>query len=101
LLDLLTRDEAGFRARFVHSPILRIKRGRFLRNVCVAVGNWGNAAAVPRLIPLLRDPDPVVRGHAAWALGQIGTEEGLMTLSQVYAQEGDERVRQEIAEFLQ
>jgi len=100
LLDLLTLDEAGFRARFAHSPVQRIKRGRFLRNVCVAVGNWGDAAAVPVLAPLLSDPDPLVRGHAAWAVGQIGTAEGLTFLRQAYAEEPDERVRQEIVHFL-
>lgn len=100
LLDLLTLDEAGFRARFARSPIQRIKRGRFLRNVCVAVGNWGDAAAVPALVSLLNDADPLVRGHAAWAVGQIGTAEGRMILRQTYAEEQDERVRQEIAYFL-
>ncbi|MBK9051340.1 MAG: tRNA epoxyqueuosine(34) reductase QueG [Chloroflexi bacterium] len=100
LLDLLTLDEAGFEARFAHSPIKRIKRGRFLRNVCVAVGNWGDAAAVPYLIPLLSDPDPLVRGHAAWAVGQIGTEEALTCLHQAYTGEPDEQVRQEIAHHL-
>jgi epoxyqueuosine reductase len=71
LLDLLQLDEAGFQERYAHSPIKRIKRPRLLRNVCVAAGNWGDAAAVPHLTALLSDDSPLVRGHAAWALAQI------------------------------
>jgi epoxyqueuosine reductase len=67
-------DEAGFAARFAESPIKRIGLARLLRNVCVAVGNWGSETAVPQLITLLTDPEPIIRGHAAWALHQIGTD---------------------------
>lgn len=67
------RDEAAFAAHFAGSPILRAGRAGMARNVCVALGNWGAAEAVPPLVDLLyHDPAPVVRGHAAWALGQIG-----------------------------
>jgi epoxyqueuosine reductase len=76
LLDLLQLDEAQFQTRFARSPIKRIKRERLLRNVCVAAGNWGAEAAVRPLVPLLSDDSPLVRGHAAWALGQIGVREG-------------------------
>lgn len=96
LLELLTLDEARFQTRFAHSPIQRIKRGRFLRNVCVAVGNWGDAAAVPHLASLLTDPDPLVRGHAAWALGQIGGEVARDLLQGSAAAESDPHVQQEI-----
>ncbi|MCP4419370.1 MAG: tRNA epoxyqueuosine(34) reductase QueG [Chloroflexi bacterium] len=72
LLDLLTLDEVTFATRFAHSPIKRIKRVRLLRNACVAAGNWGSETAVPALINLLEDPNPIVRGHAVWALQQIG-----------------------------
>lgn len=97
LLDLLTLDEAGFRARFAHSPIRRIKRGRFLRNVCVAAGNWGDVSALPALTELLADPDPVVRGHSAWAVGEVGGEEARQVLGRVLEREEDEQVRGEIA----
>ncbi len=97
LLELLTLDEAGFRARYAHSPIKRIGRGRMLRNVCVAVGNWGSPAAVPALIPLLHDVEPLVRGHAAWALGQIGGEMAEQVLGQTWEREEDETVRGEMA----
>ncbi len=68
-LDL---DDAAFRALFEGSPIRRAKRGGFLRNVCVALGNRRDAGAAPRLARVLaEDPDALVRAHAAWALGQI------------------------------
>jgi len=68
-LDL---DDAAFRELFETSPIRRAKRAGFLRNVCVALGNRRDVAAAPRLARTLReDPEPLVRGHAAWALGEI------------------------------
>ncbi len=73
LLDLLALDEDGFRQRFRGSPVLRTKRRGLLRNVCVALGNWGDPAAVPGLVEALHDAEALVRGHAAWALGQIAT----------------------------
>jgi len=54
------------------SAIRRAGRAGFARNVCVALGNWGSAEAVPVLARALADPDPLVRGHAAWALGRVG-----------------------------
>ncbi len=68
----LTLDDAGFRELFATIPIRRAKRGGFLRNVCVALGNRREPSAVPALVRALEgDPDPLVRGHAAWALGEI------------------------------
>ena len=68
----LTLDQAGFDALFAGSPIRRARRSGFLRNVCVALGNRGEAAAVPALVRALEeDAEPLVRAHAAWALGQI------------------------------
>ena len=72
LLDLLALDEDGFRRRFRNSPVQRAKRRGLLRNVCVALGNWGDPVAVPGLVEALNDPESLIRGHAAWALGQIG-----------------------------
>ncbi len=72
LLDLITLTGDGFRARFAGSPILRAKRRGLLRNVAVALGNWGDARAIPFLRLALDDPEPLVREHAAWALDQIG-----------------------------
>jgi epoxyqueuosine reductase len=68
-LDL---DEAGFAALFATSPIRRARRRGFLRNVCVALGNRAERGSAPALARTLRqDPEPLVRGHAAWALGEI------------------------------
>lgn len=71
LLDLLALDHEIFKARFHGSPIQRIKRDRLVRNACIAVGNWGSPLALPHLLPLLGDPNPLVRGHAAWAISRI------------------------------
>ena len=71
LLDLLALDEAAFVARFAGSPILRIGRGRLVRNACVAAGNWGSETAVAPLTHLRDDADPLVQEHAAWALARI------------------------------
>ena len=72
LLALLALDDAQFRHRFAHSPIKRTKRRGLLRNVCVALGNIGDARAVPALARAAQhDPEPLVREHAAWALEQI------------------------------
>lgn len=97
LLDLLALDEEGFARRFANSPIKRIKRGRLARNACVAAGNWGSREALPALVGLLGDRDPLVRGHAAWALGQIGGEEARAALEAALVCETDEDVRREIA----
>ncbi len=96
LLELLSLDETAFQARFARSPIRRIKRGRLLRNVCVAVGNWGDAAALPSLSRLRQDPDPVVRGHCVWAMGQIGNAAAYDLLDHAILTETDPLVRQEI-----
>ncbi len=57
---------------FAGSPIRRTGRAGFVRNVCIALGNRGNPEAVAALAELvIRDAEPLVRGHAAWALGEI------------------------------
>ena len=96
LLDLLALDEAGFRQRFGNSPVLRAKRRGLLRNVCVALGNWGDPAAVPGLVEALHDSEALVRGHAAWALGQIATQTALKALQAAAETEKDGYVVEEI-----
>ena len=71
LRDFLTLDEDGFRRLFARSPIARLKRLRFLRNVCVALGNSGSPDDVPALRLAALDPEPLIAEHAAWALRQI------------------------------
>ena len=97
LLPLLSLTEQEFRARFAGSPILRAKRRGFLRNVCVALGNLKRREAVPALAATLReDHDPLVRAHAAWALGQIGAGEAEAALRDARARESDLTVLGEI-----
>jgi len=71
LAALAALDDAGFRAAFAGSPIKRIGRDRFLRNVLIAIGNSGAAALVPVAARHLDDPSPLVRAMAVWALGRL------------------------------
>jgi len=71
LVELLSLDDAGFKRRFQGTPILRTKRRGLLRNVCVALGNTGDATALPALSRSSRDPEPLIAEHARWAVEQI------------------------------
>ena len=71
LIELLSLDDAGFKQRFVGTPMLRTKRRGLLRNVCVALGNVGDASALPSLERATRDPEPLIAEHARWAVEQI------------------------------
>lgn len=101
LIPLLSLTEEDFRRRFKGSPILRAKRRGFLRNVAVALGNLKSREAVPALIQALQDDVPLVRQHAAWALGQIGTREALKALRGRLETEADSEVREEIEGTIQ
>ncbi|MWD26817.1 tRNA epoxyqueuosine(34) reductase QueG [Aquicoccus sp. SCR17] len=72
LADLARLDDAGFRAMFSGSPIKRIGRDRFVRNVLYAVGNSGDAALLPVARDLTGDADPVVAEAAGWAVARLG-----------------------------
>ncbi len=71
LRDFLTLTDETFRALFAKSPIKRIKRPAFLRNVCVALGNVGTLDDLPALMPLVDDENPLIAEHAAWAVQEI------------------------------
>ena len=71
LLEFLQLDEAAFPRRFAGTPILRTKRRGLLRNVCVALGNVGDEAALPALRQAATDPEPLIAEHAFWAITQI------------------------------
>ena len=71
LVELLQLDDAGFKFRFAGSPILRTKRRGLLRNVCVALGNTGNATALPALECASHDAEPLIAEHAQWAIDRI------------------------------
>ena len=71
LRDYLALDDEQFRTLFRKSPIKRIKRPRFLRNVCVALGNTGTPDDLPSLRQAAADPHPLIADHARWAVTQI------------------------------
>jgi len=97
LIPFLALDEKEFRQRFLGSPILRAKRRGFLRNVAVALGNLRSATAVPALIGALRDQEALVRGHAAWALGEIGNRDAIAHLERALQSEQNSEARDEMA----
>jgi len=70
------------------------------RNVAIALGNSGDGAAVPALARALREAAPVVRAHAAWALGRLGGPAAAQALRAARAGEADETVREELAAAL-
>ena len=96
LVDLLRITEEEFRQRFKGSPILRAKREGLQRNACIALGNRGDPSAVPALNDALAHDSPLVRGHAAWALGQIGTVDAQEALNAIRSKEVDPEVLEEI-----
>jgi len=100
LLDLVALDDAAFRARFRGTPVERPRRRGLLRNVCVALGNWGSPDAVPALVGALRDDEPLVRGHAAWALGRVGTRAARAALEGALGWEVDAWVASEVSAAL-
>ena len=71
LMELLQLDDAGFKARFAGTPMLRTKRRGLLRNVCVALGNVGDTTALPALEKAAHDKEPLIVEHARWALAEI------------------------------
>ncbi len=85
------------------SPLRRTNRHQLRRNVCVALGNVGDARALPALTGALSDKSPLVRGHAAWALGRVGAraarserDEAGRALSAALATEADAAVQGEL-----
>ena len=74
LAALASMSEEDFRRIFAHSPIRRAKYRGWLRNLCVAMGNSGDARCVPWLERAAEHPDPIIREHAAWALGRLRGE---------------------------
>ncbi len=97
LIELLQLNDDEFKERFKHSPLKRAKRVGLVRNACVALGNLREEKAVPALVRLLHnDPNPIIREHAAWALGRIATKEAVEELNKAAKLETDEAVRNEI-----
>jgi len=101
LEELLALDDDGFRARFRNSAVWRTRRPGLLRNVCIALGNIADRGSVPALAVALDDGEPLVRGHAAWALGRLGGAAARAQLEQALRRETDAWVRDECAQALQ
>jgi epoxyqueuosine reductase len=96
LAELARLDDAAFRARFTKSPVKRIGRDRFVRNVLIAIGNSGEGALATEAERLLSDASPLVRGAAVWALAQLADRERFDALAAVMmAPEADAGVREE------
>jgi epoxyqueuosine reductase len=97
LIDLIQMDAEMFRKRFKGSPIKRIKRRGLLRNVAVALGNSGNAQAIPPLIKVLDDEEPLIRAHAVWALGELSGPEIISVIQGKLNAEKEDIVLKELA----
>jgi epoxyqueuosine reductase len=96
LADLATLDDAAFRLRFAGSPVKRIGRARFLRNVLIAIGNSGRRDLLPTVIAHLADPSPLVRAMAVWAISRLAETETAHRLhAEFAAAEPDDDVRNE------
>jgi epoxyqueuosine reductase len=78
LRDYLSLSDDNFRVVFRNSPIKRIKRRGFLRNVCVALGNVGEPSDLPALRRAAGDPEPLIAEHAKWAIRQIRSRHGIV-----------------------
>ena len=85
LIAVVRLDDAAFRARFRHTPLWRPKRRGMLRNAAIVLGNRPTPAAIPALIRGLNDDEPLVRGAAAWALGQLRRSSGCRRSEQIAA----------------
>jgi epoxyqueuosine reductase len=96
LADLVRLDDAAFRALFSKSPVKRIGRDRFVRNVLIAIGNADDASLAREAERLLDDASPLVRGAAVWALSQLVERETFEALAKrAEASETDASVRTE------
>ncbi|MDX8407420.1 MAG: tRNA epoxyqueuosine(34) reductase QueG, partial [Mariprofundaceae bacterium] len=99
LASLLQLDEADFRQRFAKSPVKRTGRAALQRNICIAMGNSGDAAFVPLLTAALKHDAALVRGHAAWALGRLASvdrNDVLAALQTASTAERDEQALEEM-----
>jgi epoxyqueuosine reductase len=82
--ELARLDDAGFRAMFTKSPVKRIGRDRFVRNVLIAIGNSDDLSLAGEAERLLGDPSPLVRGAAVWALGRLLSDQQIEHLAARY-----------------
>ena len=95
LADLAALDDAAFRKLFAGSPIKRIGRNRFVRNVLIAIGNSGDAALAHAAQHCLSDESPLVRAAAVWAVRRLMSEKDVAPLRESHRTEADDDVRAE------
>jgi epoxyqueuosine reductase len=101
LCEELALDQQAFSRKFKGSPVKRTRRPGYLRNVAVALGNSSAPEAIPALATaLLTDPEPLVRAHAAWALGRFDQSEARQVLTEAVIIETDIQVLEEIQRVL-
>lgn len=98
--ELLTLSAEQFELRFKDSPLSRPGRAGLLRNAAIVLGNAQDPSAEPALVTALADPESMIRGAAAWALGRIGTSTAVSAIQDRRAVENDESVRFEIDDAL-
>jgi epoxyqueuosine reductase len=98
--ELLAMSQEEFAAAFGRSPMKRAKLRGLKRNAAVVLGNAGTTEYTDVLARALDDAEPIVRGHAAWALGAVGSSEAVAALRARSLVEDDEWVRGEIASAL-
>jgi epoxyqueuosine reductase len=94
LTELARLDDAAFRALFSKSPVKRIGRDRFVRNVLIAIGNSGDMSLADEAERLVADYSPLVRGAAVWALGRLDARR-IAVLAHVRERETDAFVNEE------
>jgi len=96
LLSLLNLSEEEYKETFRQSPIKRAKRRGLVRNVLIAMGNSGNKGFIRHLEGKLKDTDPMIRAHAAWAIWKLGGKDAYEILEKYLATETDSEVKEEI-----
>jgi epoxyqueuosine reductase len=102
LSDILSLTPLTFKSKFTQSPIFRAKRRGLIRNACVALGNAADPHAEMQLQILVEnEPEPMIRAHAAWALGQIGGRGNRQFLDKMRNRETDPSVMEEIISALE
>ncbi len=95
LVDLAQLDDADFRALFAGTPVKRVGRDRFVRNVLIAIGNSAAQDASSVVEKLCKDPSALVRGAAVWALARVNRARAEVLADTLGSQESDEEVRSE------
>lgn len=96
LSELVRMNVEAFQRQYTGTPLHRTGRHRLLRNALVALGNQRSSTTVPTLTEALADEESLVRGHAAWALGQVGGQAAQRALENVLSTERDPYARHEI-----